>query len=201
MDIASDGVEATDKFDINSYDLVVLDIMLPRKDGLTVCREIRAKNTNIPIMLLTARGSVADRVLGLNSGADDYLVKPFAFDELIARLKALLRRSPQAIPTTLQVGDLVLNTTSRQVIRGGTTVRLTAREYGLLDYLVRHTGIALSKSQILDHVWDYNYEGLSNVVETYIKYLRKKLRVAPDSPELIHTVRGHGYVLKELTDV
>ena len=201
VDIAGDGIEALDKFDINVYDLVIMDIMLPRKDGLSACREMRTQNTDIPIMLLTARGSIEDRVVGLNSGADDYLVKPFAFDELIARVHALLRRSPQAAAPSLHIADVTIHTATREVTRAGHSIHLTAREYGLLDYLIRNAGIALSKAQILDHVWDYNYEGLSNVVETYVKYLRKKLQVTPNSPELIHTVRGYGYVLKEPDDV
>lgn len=201
VDIAVDGLQALDKFEINNYDLIVLDIMLPKKDGLSVCRDIRKQNSNVPVLLLTARGDAKDKVMGLDSGADDYLAKPFSFDELFARIRALLRRSPQAVPITLRLGDLSMNTVTREVRRNNKLITLTAREYNLLDYFIRNKGIALSKAQILDHVWDYNYDGMSNIIETYVKYLRQKLQVAPDSAKLIHTVRGHGYVLKEVSDV
>lgn len=196
VDIAEDGVAALDKFALNSYDLIILDIMLPKKDGLSVCRTIRAGNAGIPIMLLTAKGRLEDRVTGLNSGADDYLVKPFSFEELTARVKALLRRSPSALPTVLEIDDLSLNPATREVTRAGHTIQLTTREYALLEYLMRNQMIALSKNQIIDHVWDYTYDGVSNIVETYVRYLRKKLTVTPNSKELIHTVRGYGYVMK-----
>jgi DNA-binding response OmpR family regulator len=196
VDIAVDGVEAIDKFEINSYDLIVLDIMLPKKDGLTVCREVRVQNADIPILLLTARGDSNDKVMGLDSGADDYLAKPFSFDELYARIRALIRRSPRALPVILRAGDVTLNTSTREVKRGGKVITLTAREYNLLDYFIRNKGIALSKAQILDHVWDYNYDGMSNIIETYVKYLRRKLKINPNSTELIQTVRGHGYIFK-----
>jgi DNA-binding response OmpR family regulator len=201
VDLARDGVEAIDKFEINSYDLVILDIMLPKKDGLSVCRDIRHQPSDVPILLLTARGTAADSVTGLDSGADDYLSKPFSFDELLARIRALLRRSPQVLPVILSAADLSINTSTREVTRNGSTIALTVREYTLLDYLLRNKGKVLSKAQILDHVWDYNYDGMSNVIETYIKYLRRKLKVSPQSTELIHTHRGHGYVLDETTSV
>jgi DNA-binding response OmpR family regulator len=201
VDLAPNGEIALDKFAINAYDLIILDVMLPVKDGIAVCREVRSTNSNIPILLLTARGSVGDKVAGLTAGADDYLVKPFSFDELIARVQALLRRSPSAVASVLTASDVILNTASREVTRAGQPISLTAREYGLLDYLMRNQNIALSKTQILDHVWDYNYEGMSNVVETYIKYLRKKLKPSAESSELIHTVRGYGYVLKASDNV
>jgi DNA-binding response OmpR family regulator len=201
VDIAVDGLQAIDKFEINSYDLIVLDIMLPKKDGLSVCRDIRKQNANVPVLLLTARGDAEDKVMGLDSGADDYLAKPFSFDELFARIRALLRRSPQAIPIILRLGDLSMNTVTREVKRNNKLITLTAREYNLLDYFIRNKGIALSKAQILDHVWDYNYDGMSNIIETYVKYLRQKLQVTPDSTKLIHTIRGHGYVLKEVRNV
>jgi DNA-binding response OmpR family regulator len=195
VDLAGDGIEALNKFEINSYDLIVLDIMLPKKDGLSVCRDVRKQNANIPILLLTARGDPKDKVMGLDSGADDYLAKPFSFDELFARIRALIRRSPQALPVVLRAADVTLNTSTREVKRSCTVITLTAREYALLDYFMRNKGVALSKSQILDHVWDYNYDGMSNIIETYVKYLRRKLKTSPDSTELIQTVRGHGYVL------
>jgi DNA-binding response OmpR family regulator len=175
--------------------------MLPKKDGLSVCRDIRMQDANVPILLLTARGDPKDKVLGLDSGADDYLGKPFSFDELFARIRALIRRSPQALPVVLHAADLSINTSTREVKRNGKVITLTAREYNLLDYFIRNKGVALSKAQILDHVWDYNYDGISNIIETYVKYLRQKLKVAPESAELIQTLRGHGYVLKEVNDV
>jgi DNA-binding response OmpR family regulator len=196
VDVAQDGQVALDKFAINSYDLVILDCMLPAVDGITVCREMRKQDTSVPIIMLTAKGELEDRIAGLDSGADDYLTKPFAFGELLARIRALLRRGSAAMPTVLTLDNLQLDPARREVIRGETTLLLTAREYSLLEYFLRNQGLSLSKTQILGHVWDYNYDGLSNIVETYVKYLRKKLQVAADSAPLIHTIRGYGYVMK-----
>lgn len=197
VDVAYDGQTAIDKFEINGYDLVVLDRMLPKRDGLEVCRAMRSQSTNIPIIMLTAKGEVEDKIAGLDSGADDYLTKPFSFGELTARIRALLRRGNNADPTILFVADLTLNPATREVIRDKVVVHCTAREYALLEYLMRNIGMSLSKSQILEHVWDYNYDGLSNIVETYIKYLRRKLQVQPQSEQLIQTIRGYGYVIKD----
>jgi len=196
VDIAIDGEAALHKFEVNDYDLVILDRMLPKKNGLEVCRVMRSQNTDIPIVMLTAKGELEDKIAGLDSGADDYLTKPFAFGELTARIRALLRRGNSASPIVLQVDDLSLNPATRNVVRDGKNIPCTNREYALLEYLLRNEGISLSKTQILEHVWDYSYDGLSNIVETYIKYLRKKLRVTANSTPLIHTVRGYGYVLK-----
>jgi DNA-binding response OmpR family regulator len=195
--VLPDAESALEGFTPGKYDLMIFDVMLPGMDGLTLCGEIRSRNTNVPILLLTARGSVRDRVAGLNSGADDYLTKPFAFDELVARVRALLRRSPQALPVTLTAGDLTLDTATREVVRAGQRVSLTATEFGLLEYLLRNKGIPLSRTQILDHVWNYDYAGVSNIVDTYVRYLRRKLHVQSQCDELIETVRGHGYVVRD----
>jgi DNA-binding response OmpR family regulator len=196
IDIATDGQIGIDKFSVNEYDLVILDRMLPKLDGLAVCREMRKLNTDVPIIMLTAKGETEDKIAGLDSGADDYITKPFAFGELTARIRALLRRGSVASPMVLTLADLTLDPARREVVRGGTVLLLTAREYALLEYLLRNQNMSLSKTQILEHVWDYNYDGLSNIVETYVKYLRKKLQVTPTSLPLIHTIRGYGYVIK-----
>ncbi len=195
VDIALDGQEALDKFDINNYDLVILDIMLPVKDGIEVCREIRRSDTNIPILMLTALDGVDDRIKGLDSGADDYLAKPFSDGELSARIRALLRRSGNGRPAILTVGELVLNPATKNVTYKGTLLSLTAKEYTLLSYFMYHAGELLSKNDLLEHVWDMNYDGLSNVVETYVRYLRKRLRDVDSNKELITTVRNLGYRL------
>lgn len=195
VDIASNGQEAIDKFDINNYDLIILDIMLPVKDGIEVCQEIRQSNTDIPILMLTALDGVDDRIRGLDSGADDYLVKPFSDGELSARVRALLRRSSNGRPTILTVGELVLNPATKNITYKGALLPLTAKEYTLLSYFMYHAGELLSKNDLLEHVWDMNYDGLSNVVETYVRYLRKRLRDVDSSKELITTVRNLGYRL------
>ena len=195
VDVASDGQEAIDKFDINNYDLIILDIMLPVKDGIEVCQEIRQSNTDIPILMLTALDGVDDRIKGLDSGADDYLVKPFSDGELSARVRALLRRSSNGRPTILTIGELVLNPATKNVTYKGVLLPLTAKEYTLLSYFMYHAGELLSKNDLLEHVWDMNYDGLSNVVETYVRYLRKRLRDVDSSKELITTVRNLGYRL------
>ncbi len=196
VDIAHSGEEALFKFDINIYDCIILDIMIPKGDGMYVCRTIRAKNTHIPILILTAKYDVADRVRGLDAGADDYVTKPFAYSELSARIRALIRRGKKADPVLLTFDNLTLNPATRAAHRGNKTITLTTREYALLEYLMRHQEQVITKTELLEHVWDYNYEGLSNIVETYIKYLRKKLQTNPKDKELIHTMRGSGYILK-----
>ena len=196
VDVAADGQSGFDKFSVNEYDLVILDRMLPKLDGLSVCREMRNINTNIPIIMLTAKGETEDKISGLDSGADDYVTKPFVFGELTARIRALLRRGSISTPTILSLADLTLDPARREVTRGGVLLQLTAREYALLEYLLRNQNISLSKTQILEHVWDYNYDGLSNIVETYVKYLRKKLQTTSTSVPLIHTIRGYGYAMK-----
>lgn len=201
VDIAYDGEEALDKYDINEYDLVILDRMLPKKNGLEVCKTIRLNNTGIPIIILTAKTEIEDRIEGLDSGADDYLAKPFSFNELTARIRALLRRGNKASSAILTIDDLSLNPATREVKRASSEIELTAKEYALLEYLMRNIGMVRSKSQIIEHVWDYSYEGMSNIVETYVKYLRKKLQVSDTTKPLIQTVRGIGYVMKDPKNV
>jgi DNA-binding response OmpR family regulator len=196
VDIARDGEEALYKFDVNEYDFVLLDLMLPKVDGVQVCRKIRELNSNIPILMLTAKDSVEDKIGGLDAGADDYVTKPFSFAELCARIRALIRRGNKADPVILSIDNLTLNPATRIAQRGTKQIVLTAREYALLEYFMRHPNIVLTKTQLLEHVWDYNYDGLSNIVETYVKYLRQKLKTAPKDKELIHTMRGLGYILK-----
>jgi len=197
VDIAPDGEEGLYLFDVNEYDLIILDIMLPKKDGITVCKEIRKKNNSTPILMLTAKDTVPDKVLGLDVGADDYLVKPFSFIELKARVRALLRRGNKSDGTVLKVADILLDPARKEVTRSGHYIPLTAREYSLLEYFLRNPNRVLTKSQLLEHVWDSNYEGLSNIVETYVKYIRQKLRIDSKAKEIIHTKRGLGYILQE----
>jgi two-component system copper resistance phosphate regulon response regulator CusR len=194
VDTASDGGEALYLAAINQYDVVVLDLMLPVKDGYEVCRELRAAGFKRPILMLTARGTVEDRVTGLDTGADDYLTKPFDFKELLARLRALLRRSPDLRPPVARVADLTVDTASHAVERGGEPVSLTAKEYALLEYLVMNEGRVVSREQIAEHVWDESFDPFSNVIDVYVKRLRAKLDTSRD-PRLIHTRRGEGYIL------
>jgi two-component system, OmpR family, copper resistance phosphate regulon response regulator CusR len=194
VDIAPDGEQAVYLAAVNSYDLVILDVMLPIKDGHAVCRELRAAGLPIPILMLTARDAVDDRVAGLDSGADDYLVKPFDFKELLARLRALLRRAATLRPPVACVADLVLNTGSHRVERAGKPVPLTAREYALLEFLVLNQGRVVGREEIAQHVWDESFDPFSNVIDVYIRRLRGKLD-AGFSPRLIHTRRGAGYLL------
>ena len=194
VDRAGDGEEAVYLASVNEYDLIVLDVMLPKKDGYTVCRELRAAGLRAPILMLTARDAVDDRVAGLDAGADDYLVKPFDFKELLARMRALLRRSGPPRPRVAQVADLTLDTASHAVERGGRRVSLTAKEYALLEFLVLHEGRVVGREQIAQHVWDEAFDPLSNVIDVYVKRLRAKVD-AGFHPRLIHTRRGEGYML------
>jgi len=196
VEIAADGEDALYKFEINEYDLIILDLMIPKIDGLTVCRRIREVNTSVPILVLTARGATEDKIKGLDAGADDYVTKPFSFAELSARVRALLRRGKKADPAILTIDNLSLDPATRIAKRGNKTIALTAREYALLEYFMRNPNRVLTKTELLEHVWDYNYDGLSNVLETYVKYLRKKLNVHAEEKELIHTMRGSGYILR-----
>ena len=177
------------------YDVIVLDVMLPGVDGITLCRELRERGAAVPVLMLTARDATADKVEGLDSGADDYLVKPFAFEELLARIRTLLRRPRQALPPELTVGDLVLDPAGRQVRRSGEPVALSTKEFGLLEVLMRHAGRVLTRDWILDHVWDEEFDSFSNVVDVYVTRLRKKLD-RPGEPSLFRAVRGVGYVLR-----
>jgi len=194
VDIARDGEQALEKYGINEYDLVILDLMIPKISGEEVCRSIRKTNTSIPILMLTAKDSISDKVSGLDAGADDFVTKPFSYDELSARIRALIRRNKKADPVILTLDDLLLNPATKTVFRCKKEIVLTSREYSLLDYFMRNQDIVLTKTNILEHVWDYNYEGFSNIVETYVKYLRKKLKVTEKSQDLIHTKRGSGYI-------
>jgi DNA-binding response OmpR family regulator len=193
VDVAGDVNEAGTKFELGTYDLVVLDLLLPGHPdgGLEVCRRIREAGTSVPILMLTAINSVESRVKGLDSGADDYLAKPFDLDELQARIRALLRRIPKADLPVLRAGDLELDPAVRTVRRGKRVIGMSSKEFQLLEYLMRHKDRAVSQTELLDHVWDTEYEGMSNVIEVTIRNVRRKT----GEPELIRTVRGQGYVL------
>lgn len=195
VDSASDGQEALDSARENPPDLVLLDIMLPGMDGIEVCRRLRAAS-EVPILMLTAKEAIEDRVSGLDAGADDYLVKPFAFDELLARVRALLRRAQPAQPQVFRFADLELDTGTRRGRRGDNVFDLTAKEYELLELFMRHPRQVLTRDVIFDRVWNYDFGGESNIIEVYVRYLRQKTE-AGDQPRLIHTVRGVGYVLRE----
>ena len=196
VDMAHDGEEGWYLSQVNEYDLMVLDIMLPKIDGLALCRKIRSAQQLTPIILLTARDAVDDRVNGLDQGADDYLVKPFVFAELLARIRALLRRQRDSIAVQLQVADLVLDPARHRVSRTGVSIELTAKEYALLEYLMRHSGQVVTRTQITEHVWDQQFDTDTNVIEVYISYLRQKID-QPYASKLLHTVRGMGYILQE----
>jgi DNA-binding response OmpR family regulator len=195
VDVAYDGEDGYRLAAVEPYDLVVLDIMLPVLDGLTVCRRLRAEQRQMPILMLTARDTVDDRVTGLDCGADDYLVKPFAFRELLARTRALLRRRSPSRDPILRVGDLVVDTGSHRVQRADEVVELTSKEYAILEYFVRNLNRVLTRTQIAEHVWDYDFVAMSNVVDVYIGYLRRKL-CDDREPRLFHTIRGTGYQLR-----
>jgi two-component system OmpR family response regulator len=196
VDVVQTGADAVWAGTENPYDAIVLDVMLPDIDGFAVCRRLREGDRWAPIIMLTARDAVVDRVAGLDAGADDYLTKPFAFSELLARLRALIRRGPGERPAVLLVGDLALDPAAHRVTRGSTAVDLTAREFALLEYLMRRPGQVLTRTQILEHVWDFGFEADSNVVDVYIRYLREKVD-RPFGLATIETVRGSGYRLRE----
>jgi DNA-binding response OmpR family regulator len=197
VDVAHDGNTGLDLATSDTYNLVILDVMLPGLDGMAVCRQMRRDHVMTPVLMLTARGAVEDRVQGLNIGADDYLTKPFAMEELLARANALLRRRDRTFETTpqLQVGDLTLDLVSHEARRGGRLIELTAKEFALLEYLMRHRGQALTRTQIIDAVWRYDLDNLSNIVDIYIHYLRDKIDQG-FSRALIKTVRGIGYKIE-----
>jgi len=197
VDIATDGPKGLEMARTYEYDAIVLDLMLPHLDGLSVCRSLRSDGQKTPVLMLSARDMVEDRVRGLDAGADDYLVKPFAIVELTARLRALQRRHQAAGPgVTLAVGDVKLDPASRTVSRAGRTIPVTAREYALLDYFMRRVGSVLTRTMIAEHVWDFSFEQASNVVDVYVKHLRDKIDVDGE-PSLIQAVRGVGYVLRD----
>lgn len=196
VDSFFDGEEAIHVLSYTDYDGVILDIMMPKADGFAVLRALRERGKTTPVLFLTARDAIADRVRGLDSGANDYLVKPFAFDELLARIRAMTRLSFGASESVLTVGDLTLNLATQEVRRGGQPITLSAKEYALLEYLMHNQGIVLSREKIENHIWNLDYEGGTNVVDVYISYLRKKIDEGRKE-KLIHTVRGRGYVLRE----
>ncbi len=196
VDVAQDGREGFHLALDQSYDLIVLDVLLPHLDGLEVLAEIRRHGCQAPVLILSARDAVQDRIRGLNTGADDYLVKPFEFEELTARVRALLRRSTQVDDEVLQIADLHMDGATRKVTRGDRRLDLTPREYALLEYLLRNKGNVVTRTMIAEHVWDQHFDSFSNVIDVYIRYLRRK--VDADAPvKLIHTLRGIGYVLAE----
>ena len=195
VDVAYDGEDGEYMAEVNPYDLIVLDIMMPRKDGIQVCRELREKRINTPILMLTAKDAVEDRVRGLDAGADDYMVKPFAFNELLARIRALLRREAMTKSPEIAVGDLVLNTLTRQVRRGDRTIDLTTKEYVILEYFMRHPNAVVTRTTLEEHAWDYDFDSMSNLVDVYIRRLRRKLD-DDDGESLLQTVRGAGYRLR-----
>jgi two-component system, OmpR family, copper resistance phosphate regulon response regulator CusR len=194
VDVVSDGDAVVYQASVNDYDLVILDVMLPFKDGFEVCRELRAAGLAFPILMLTARDAPPDRVAGLDTGADDYLTKPFDFHELLARLRALLRRGPALRPETLKIADLSIDTRAREVRRGGRQIELTAKEYALLEYLARRVGEVVSRSEIAEHVWEENFDPFSNLIEVYVQRLRRKIDEGY-APRLLRTRRGEGYIL------
>jgi heavy metal response regulator len=196
VDLVHDGDEALRFAAAGVYDLIVLDRMLPRRDGLDVLRGLRARGIQTPAIFLTARGAVSERVEGLDAGADDYLVKPFSFAELLARIRVVLRRGLDVQPAVLQVADLVVDPAARTVSLGGHRIELTAKQFTLLHYLMRHAGQVVSRTMIQEHVWNFEFDGLTNVVDVHINRLRNRVDRGFDRP-LIHTLRGVGYVLRE----
>ncbi len=196
VDVAANGEDGLWHAEQNPYDVVVLDIMLPKLDGLEVVRRLRTAGSKVPVLLLTAKDTVDDRVRGLDLGADDYLVKPFAFAELLARVRSLIRRRYDTRDPKLRIADLEVDTTRRSVRRGTSAITLSAKEYALLEYLALRAGELVTRTEIWEHVYDFNSEAQSNVVDVYVGYLRRKLGL----PQLIHTRRGHGYVLAEIEE-
>ena len=196
VDSCFDGREAIDNIQFTEYDAAILDIMMPHADGFAVLKELRKLKKNTPVLFLTARDSIEDRVTGLDSGANDYLVKPFSFEELLARIRVLTREKHNITENILSIGDLELNLSSHIVTRGGTEITLTSKEYQLLEYLLYNKEKVLSREKIENHIWNYDYEGGTNVIDVYIRYLRKKIDDGFPT-KLIHTVRGAGYVIRE----
>jgi heavy metal response regulator len=196
VDVEYDGAAGLNRLLKSDYDLVILDVMLPGIDGLSLIKKIRQRRIDVPVLLLTARVTVADRVMGLDLGADDYLTKPFAFEELLARVRALLRRGAAAVPAVLAIADLRLDPATREVSRSDKRIDLTPKEYALLEFFLRRRDQVLSRAVIAQHVWGVNYDTFTNIIDVYVNYLRKKID-DDFEPKLIHTVRGAGYVLRE----
>ena len=196
VDRCYDGREALDFLEVGEFDAVILDIMMPVLSGLDVLRTMRSNKNNTPVLLLTAKDSVADRVIGLDAGAQDYLVKPFAFEELLARIRVMTRTASGSATDVFEIADLTLDTLSHKVIRNGNEITLSAKEFDILEYMIRNKDIVLTREKIENHVWNFDYSGGTNVVDVYIRYLRKKIDDDYDK-KLIHTIRGKGYVLRE----
>ena len=195
VELAYDGDKGEELAATRNFDLIILDILMPKKDGLTVLKDLRAKRVPTPVLMITAKGSVDDKVKGLDSGADDYLVKPFAIAELLARVRSLLRRGPAEKSTTLVVGDLSLDLVSHKARRGQNTIELTVKEYTLLEYFMRNANKVLSRTIISEHIWNYNFDTGTNIIDVYINHLRNKIDGGRDK-KLIYTVRGVGYMMK-----
>ena len=196
VDVAYDGLEGENLALANEYDLILLDVMLPGKDGVAILENLRARKIDVPIIMLTAKDMVVDKLKGFEAGCDDYIPKPFSFEELLARIRAVLRRHSSAGSNVLNFADLTLDLISHKVIRGGKEIELTAKEYSLMEYLMRNPNRVLTRTMITQHVWDYNFDSFTNVIDVYVNYLRNKVdRGFPQ--KLIHTVRGVGYILKE----
>jgi len=197
VDTAYDGEDGEYLAETTPYDLIILDIMLPKKDGIEVCQELRLKRVNMPILMLTARDTVEDRVKGLDAGADDYLIKPFAFNELLARVRALLRREGLSKSPRLEVGGLVMDTLTREAWRGQRKIELTSKEYVILEYFMRHPNMVITRTMLEEHAWDYEFDSMSNLIDVYIRRLRRKIDEGGQT-SLIQTVRGAGYRLRKV---
>jgi DNA-binding response OmpR family regulator len=196
VDVAANGEDALYYSNINDYDLILLDVMLPGKDGFEVCRELRNSGLSIPVLMLTARDIIEDRIEGLDSGADDYLTKPYDFRELLARARALLRRGNELRPEIIKLSDLEVDTRARTVKRAGRQIILTAKEYALLEYFARHANVVVTRSDIAEHVWDENFDSFSNLIEVYVQRLRRKID-DNHAVKLLHTRRGEGYIFSD----
>ena len=196
VDVAYDGEEALEKVEINNYDIIILDVMMPKMNGIEACRKIRENKIETPIIMLTAKDTVDDRIRGLDAGADDYLVKPFSFGELVARIRALLRREKTVKSTKLKVGDLVMDSATHEVYRGDKEIQLSSKEYRLLDYMMRRPGHVCTRTMIGEHIWGYNFTDDSNVIDVYISYLRRKID-SGFKQRLIHTIRDVGYKVQD----
>lgn len=199
VDSTGNGLDAIDYINAGEYDCILLDLMLPGANGLEILKHIRNQHLTVPVLLLTAKDSIQDRVTGLDTGADDYLTKPFSLDELSARVRALLRRGKEDKSPDLQVADLRIDVAARRVFRGETEIELTSKEYALLEYMMRNIGQVLTREQFIEHVWNFEYEYDSNIVDVYMRYLRRKID-APFEQKLIQTVRGHGYILRAVEE-
>jgi heavy metal response regulator len=196
VDVASDGEDGLFQASEIAYDLILLDLMLPKLDGVSLCKKLRQNNIQTPLIMLTAKDSVKDKVTGLDAGADDYLTKPFSFEELLARIRALMRKGKNHQPIRLQVADLVLDLVHHKVWRGNEEIILTVKEYALMEYFMRNAGTVITRTMIAEHVWDINFDTFTNVIDVYVNYLRNKIDKGQPK-KLIHTVRGRGYILNE----